>query len=172
MCKNSNTVVHATIGVPAIKTWVKVSNRSGGIFYDHIRSLHVAAIEWLSSEHVFEQLNDNVRLPRSLIVAVFRLFGYKMVVVYIDGLAQDCSDYIANALELLQSCAKLSICYARRKTVRCSYNATPYINIYSITAMIQPGHISNIWTRTRHPVSRPCAEQQVVDLRTLHSIMN
>ena len=29
--------------------------------------------------------------------------------VYIDGLAQDCSNSIANALELLQSCTKLSI---------------------------------------------------------------
>ena len=30
--------------------------------------------------------------------------------VYIDGLAQDCSNSIANALELLQSCTKPSIC--------------------------------------------------------------
>ena len=29
---------------------------------------------------------------------------------YIDGLVQDCSNSIANALELLQSCTKLSIC--------------------------------------------------------------
>ena len=28
---------------------------------------------------------------------------------YIDGLVQDCSNSIANALELLQSCTKLSI---------------------------------------------------------------
>ena len=33
--------------------------------------------------------------------------------VYIDGLAQDCSNSIANALELLQSCAKPSICYLK-----------------------------------------------------------
>ena len=32
--------------------------------------------------------------------------------VHIDGLAQDCSNSIANALELLQSCAKPSICLA------------------------------------------------------------
>ena len=29
---------------------------------------------------------------------------------YIDGLVQDCSNSIANALELLQSCTKPSIC--------------------------------------------------------------
>ena len=29
---------------------------------------------------------------------------------YIDGLEQDCSNSIANALELLQSCTKPSIC--------------------------------------------------------------
>ena len=32
--------------------------------------------------------------------------------IYIDGLAQDCSNSIANALELLQSCADTSICCA------------------------------------------------------------
>ena len=30
---------------------------------------------------------------------------------YLDDLMQDCSDSIANALELLQSCTKPSICY-------------------------------------------------------------
>ena len=30
---------------------------------------------------------------------------------YIDGLAQDCNDPIANALKSLQSCTKPSICY-------------------------------------------------------------
>ena len=30
---------------------------------------------------------------------------------YIDGLVQDCSNSIANALELLQSCTKPSICF-------------------------------------------------------------
>ena len=29
--------------------------------------------------------------------------------IYIDGLVQDCSNFIANALELLQSCTKPSI---------------------------------------------------------------
>ena len=33
-----------------------------------------------------------------------------VVHVYIDGLVQDCSNSIANALELLQSCTKPSIC--------------------------------------------------------------
>ena len=36
--------------------------------------------------------------------------GLIPVAVYIDGLAQDCSNSIANALELLQSCTKPSIC--------------------------------------------------------------
>ena len=30
--------------------------------------------------------------------------------VYVDGLAQDCSNYNASALKLLQSCAKPLIC--------------------------------------------------------------
>ena len=32
---------------------------------------------------------------------------------YIDGLVQDCSNSIANAMELLQSCTKLSICWVK-----------------------------------------------------------
>ena len=32
------------------------------------------------------------------------------IYIYIDGLVQDCSNSIANALELLQSCTKLPIC--------------------------------------------------------------
>ena len=35
---------------------------------------------------------------------------HDIVLKYIDGLAQDCSNSIVNALELLQSCAKPSIC--------------------------------------------------------------
>ena len=34
----------------------------------------------------------------------------------IDGLVQDCSNSIANALELLQSCAKLSTCFTTYQT--------------------------------------------------------
>ena len=33
-----------------------------------------------------------------------------VVVFHLDGLVQDCSNSIANALELLQSCTKPSIC--------------------------------------------------------------
>ena len=33
-----------------------------------------------------------------------------MTQVYIDGLAQDCSNSIALTMELLQSCAKPAIC--------------------------------------------------------------
>ena len=33
------------------------------------------------------------------------------VLLYIDGLTQDCSNSIANALELLPSCAKSSLLY-------------------------------------------------------------
>ena len=32
--------------------------------------------------------------------------------LYVDGLVQDCSNSIANALELLQSCTKPSMCHA------------------------------------------------------------
>ena len=32
------------------------------------------------------------------------------MVIHIDGLVQDCSNSIANAMELLQSCTKPSIC--------------------------------------------------------------
>ena len=34
-----------------------------------------------------------------------------MSIPYIDGLVQDCSNSIANALELLQSCTALSLRY-------------------------------------------------------------
>ena len=36
----------------------------------------------------------------------------QMLNEYLDGLVQDCSNSIANALELLQSCTKPSICSA------------------------------------------------------------
>ena len=41
---------------------------------------------------------------------------------YIDGLLQDCSNSIANAMELLQSCTKPSICGTRG---RCPYSYKP-----------------------------------------------
>ena len=63
---------------------------------------------------------------------------------YIDGLVQDCSNSIANALELLQSCTKSSICtvypikYAHGFVVfgffvaykYCKSTETDYIYIY------------------------------------------
>ena len=41
--------------------------------------------------------------------------------MHIDGLVQDCSNSIANALELLQSCTKLSI-YASLRLIVCKYD--------------------------------------------------
>ena len=56
-------------------------------------------------------------LPESMII--------EFTDTYSDGLAQDCSNSIANALELLQSCAKPSICVNRPKCVEVSlYNPT------------------------------------------------
>ena len=40
-----------------------------------------------------------------------RLFQAILNLLYIDGLVQDCSNSIANALELLQSCTKPSILF-------------------------------------------------------------
>ena len=50
---------------------------------------------------------------------------------YIDGLTQDCSNSTANALELLQSCTKPSICLSSRKTIQ-SVKANS--NVYIIRA--------------------------------------
>ena len=41
---------------------------------------------------------------------IHKLPPYVIYIYHIDGLVQDCSNSIANALELLQSCAKASIC--------------------------------------------------------------
>ena len=47
---------------------------------------------------------------------VFVLVLIAVIVEYIDGLVQDCSNCIANALELLQSCTKPSICGVNNST--------------------------------------------------------
>ena len=48
-------------------------------------------------------------------------------VVYINGLVQDCSNSIANALELLQSCTKpLILCYV---TMYCTFVLAPGDNV-------------------------------------------
>ena len=39
----------------------------------------------------------------------FVIYIYMFIYIYIDGLVQDCSNSIANELELLQSCTKPSI---------------------------------------------------------------
>ena len=52
--------------------------------------------------HRFEQQRVNR-------VHIFRVLWSVCGVLYIDGLAQDCSNSIANAMELLQSCTKTSI---------------------------------------------------------------
>ena len=41
-------------------------------------------------------------------------FPYNKIQHDIDGLVQDCSNSIANALELLQSCTKPSIWYCKQ----------------------------------------------------------
>ena len=42
-------------------------------------------------------------------VSVVWTRGKSVILIYFDGFAQNCSNSIANALELLQSCARLSI---------------------------------------------------------------
>ena len=39
---------------------------------------------------------------------------------YIDDLVQDCSNSIANALELLQSCAKASVLHTKHNVLKIS----------------------------------------------------
>ena len=54
-------------------------------------------------------LTPSIRLIHGY--AILNYIGlYNRIPLYIDGLAQDCSNSIANALELLQSCVKPSIC--------------------------------------------------------------
>ena len=45
-------------------------------------------------------------------ICLKQIFDIMELLVYFDGLVQDCSNSIANALELLQSCTKPSICHA------------------------------------------------------------
>ena len=46
--------------------------------------------------------------------------------MYIYGLVQDCSNSIANALELLQSCIKLPMSYLSSRTGTLVYYMLPY----------------------------------------------
>ena len=56
-------------------------------------------------------LSQNVLTVLFYFVFVMSYFQLLMIrVVYFDSLVQDCSNSIANALELLQSCTKPSIC--------------------------------------------------------------
>ena len=50
-----------------------------------------------------------------------------MAVVYFNGLVQACSNSIANAVELLQYCAKPSIWYVTRKRVDPVYGIARYM---------------------------------------------
>ena len=43
--------------------------------------------------------------------------GLYYKIIYIDGFAQNCSDSIANAVELLQSCIKPSIWTTQRQHI-------------------------------------------------------
>ena len=50
------------------------------------------------------------------------------ITMYINGLVQDCSISIANALEILQSCTKASICW--------SWNGNASILVYGNTILV------------------------------------
>ena len=51
-----------------------------------------------------------------------------MILTYIDGLVQDCNNFIVNALELLQSCAKSTM------------------NFMIVFGAKQPSQKATIWT--------------------------
>ena len=48
--------------------------------------------------------------------------------IYIDGLVQDCGNSIANALELLQSCTKPSICLLAKHCFHIPLTETSKVN--------------------------------------------
>ena len=53
--------------------------------------------------------------------------------MHINGLVQDCSKSIANALEVLQSCTKISM-YKQKlsRNAACGQNSTPLPSNYSL----------------------------------------
>ena len=67
------------------------------------------SINNLSEEYHTSEILWYTLLGRSLFVYHFCVLVF-VCIIYIDGLVQDCSNSIANALESLQSCAKPSIC--------------------------------------------------------------
>ena len=61
--------------------------------------------QWVSEKKITDG-----KLKIQVQVDILSLCQSQFMQVYVDGLAQDCSNSIANALELLQSCAKPSMC--------------------------------------------------------------
>ena len=73
-------------------------------------------------------------LPTSSIQWVKNIFVANLM--YIGGLAQDCSNSITNALELLQSCTKPSICF--------TCEVFPFIMSVIFLGLLPLHHIQNI----------------------------
>ena len=71
----------------------------------------------------------------------------------IDGLVQDCSSSIANALELLQSCIKASICYSWS----CCNDCFSLLSLLSHLKLVV--HIFGVWLWPAEP-SQPTPNSQ------------
>ena len=73
----------------------------------------------------------SLKLPfRRCIRSTLQIVGCTVVVSYIDGLVQDCSNSIANALELLQSCTKPSM-----------FGCPPHMRgAHSVCCRVRPGY--------------------------------
>ena len=72
----------------------------------------------------------------------------KYALQHIDDLVQDCSNSIANALELLQSCTKPSMCQLGMYLIRLTLRKAGYM------------HISYCWIQILHYVERKSINNQ------------
>ena len=75
-------------------------------YFSHISHLGFVCNAGVLAMEVY-QVCTNLLIHLGVVIAQSFMSRY-----YIDGLVQDCSNSIANALELLQSCTKQSICNA------------------------------------------------------------
>ena len=78
---------------------------------------------------------------------------------------QDCSDSIANAQELLQSCAKPSICDLNRRFIECIRDCYFFQNVVEPTRQreIDPhSTLELIFTNEEHMIDDVCIETMIM----------
>ena len=73
-----------------------------------------------------ENFCQEMSAEKMFVISFIPEYGTFHVWHYLDGLMQDCSNSIANALELLQSCTKPAICTYLLHITSCSRNVIFY----------------------------------------------